>query len=156
MYSAAFLPPSAAHSIIVASFSKYIRLFDLRSSDSKGDLTSYSSKANGIHPNPTNLHQFLTHDEERIQIFDLRNITVPVLTFSEANSGSTKGSRGGVLEVSWNNERRGSLGVLNDSSNFVKIWNILDGSSDYGKLPVLYDDSPCESYEASNEPIFWD
>ncbi|EFP77606.2 uncharacterized protein PGTG_03562 [Puccinia graminis f. sp. tritici CRL 75-36-700-3] len=151
-------PASNQPSLLAASSSKLMALYDLRSPGTKntdhtlnpdfatGVLNPVSQwparSILGIKADPLVAYRFATWGDDRcVKLWDSRKTSECVLQFSQddPNPTSARGSRktegsikgehsNQILSVTWSKARKGLLATLSSDSSRVRIWDIVDGN----------------------------
>lgn len=121
--SVSWLPKST--SLLLAGVShRWLRLFDLRSHTPL--MANIASKVHGIATDPFDQHQFGCFGDGVANIWDIRNWTHPLLTFTEkdASADGARARPGDVFSsMEFSSVRRGMLATLERDASHVRFWD---------------------------------
>ncbi|KAF8530402.1 hypothetical protein BU17DRAFT_36281 [Hysterangium stoloniferum] len=125
--SLAFLPQTT--SLLIAGVShRWIRLFDLRASQTNNNPQSTATKSvHGITTDPFDSNRFACFgDDGAVRIWDHRKFSTPLLTFTEREAIADGANPRGMSPISgmeFCSTRRGTLATLEKDSFVVRFWD---------------------------------
>lgn len=128
VFSVAWIP-NAPMSLLAGTY-KQIRLVDIRdvTSRSKGSKTvsgAHSKNVLGLEFNPFDHNYFASFglEESIIKVWDMRNLTSPILKREVATSVSNN-KINSIVHIEWSICVKNELATLTSEGDCVKIWNI--------------------------------
>lgn len=131
--SVCFLPQST-HLLLAGVSTRWLRLFDLRSS---AQPISVPSKVHGIATDPFDPHRIACFGDGMVTVWDARKLHLPLLSFTE-HDAAADGARlrtrqnGGYVGIEFSNTRRGMLASLEKDATHIRFWDMV------GSQPHLY------------------
>jgi WD40 repeat protein len=131
--SVCFLPQST-HLLLAGVSTRWLRLFDLRSS---AQPISVPSKVHGIATDPFDPHRIACFGDGMVTVWDARKLHLPLLSFTE-HDAAADGARlrtrqnGGYVGIEFSSTRRGMLASLEKDATHIRFWDMV------GSQPHLY------------------
>ncbi|ORX91418.1 hypothetical protein K493DRAFT_339376, partial [Basidiobolus meristosporus CBS 931.73] len=139
--SCAWFPDSPSQ-LVAGMGLKWLRVYDVRADSSSPPGVIFATKAiYGISVDPFHPYRFASHTEDGIvKIWDIRKPTEAVLTIN----GSTRSA--GLSNMAFSPRRSGLLATLGKESNYVRIWDIQEGTTKVYTSSTLYPNRSSAGY----------
>jgi WD repeat-containing protein mio len=125
----AFLPQSA-HLLLASISHRWLRLFDLRTATSSGNVPS---KVHGIATDPFDSNRFACYADRSVTIWDARRLTTALLTFTEKDAsadGTNPHLFGAYSTIEFSSGRRGMLATMGRDASCVRFWDLQQTQTD--------------------------
>ncbi|RXW20412.1 hypothetical protein EST38_g5435 [Candolleomyces aberdarensis] len=125
--SLSFLPHST-HLLLAGVSSRWLRLFDLRSS-STPSVTNVASKVHGIATDTFDAHRIACFGDNQVTIWDARRLSQPLLMFTERDGlgdGAKLRQGAAYSHIEFSRTRRGCLSTLERDGNYVRFWDVTE------------------------------
>ncbi|KAF2072229.1 hypothetical protein CYY_006452 [Polysphondylium violaceum] len=109
--------PNSPHCLMVGTGSKWLKIYDIRDTNTSQALTTHQKSVSGLCFDPFDSNRFATMGEDSlVRIWDLRKFDESILTIN-TNCKS-------LQQIEWCPTRSGVLATVGKDKNTIKLWDI--------------------------------